>query len=279
VPSRIATGLVDWAIATPDRWAVADTRGPLTFDDLETRVGVLAACLLEQADLAVLDGRATLPIIVGYDTESLIAIQAAIRASLSFAPLDSTLPPAVVADIVMRMGDPATAIASRPEYATSLPAGLRPVVVPRGAASAAGPQPVVAGDRAMVVFTSGSTGRPKGVLFDWSALDALHDRTVSVMAAGDPLARTSSLSPFSFTAGILRAITPSAGPFAYIRDPAAVDPIDLLEEVEAQELTVVALTPGGPASRARRGWSIDQSRHWPCCARAQTRHASATQSP
>jgi acyl-coenzyme A synthetase/AMP-(fatty) acid ligase/thioesterase domain-containing protein len=240
-PLLVATDLVRRAAAEPIRIAARDERRAVTFAELDALAGTLATTLLEHR--AELGPDAYLPVVCGRDVESVIAMHAAMRAGLPFAPLDASSPPAMLAELLARTGDPRIAVVTRPEQAALLPAVVTVLEVPTGPGVATAPQPVCLEGPGAVLFTSGSTGRPKGVLLDWDGID----NGVTVRRGDhpdqDPRGSVLITSPFTFLGGFYWVTNMCTGPSLSIADPTAVDPVGLLERIDRERITVVSVVP------------------------------------
>src|SRR5881409_2297630 len=94
-PSAMATGIVHWAARDPDRPAFVDVQRVLTVGEVDAAASALAARLLDGASPTTDSG--WLPALVDRSLESTIAMHGAIRAGWAWAPIESHLPPALVA--------------------------------------------------------------------------------------------------------------------------------------------------------------------------------------
>ena len=140
--------------ATPERVAVRDTAGALTFAGLEARTAALAGVLVERG--VVRGDRVGVSVPRG--SGLLVALLAVWRAGAAYVPLD----PAYPADRLAHMASDA---AVRTTVTPDDLAGTLDAAAPTTAhdASAHTDVPVSADDAAYVIYTSGSTGLPKGV--------------------------------------------------------------------------------------------------------------------
>jgi acyl-coenzyme A synthetase/AMP-(fatty) acid ligase/thioesterase domain-containing protein len=239
----MATGLVDWAAREADRAAVVDVGRTLTLGELEAAAAVLAARLLDGARRS--GGEQWLPVVVDRSVASPVALHGAIRAGCAFAPIESTLPRELVAELFARLGHPDRAIVADPAYAQLLPTGVEPITAwGHGAVGAAPPQPVDHDAPGDVLFTSGSTGRPKGVVLPWRVLDGRVEGAQEFGPHGDhrPWAE-GFVQPFGFAAAFRRVALPSVGRTLCIADPTTMSVDDLLDWLAEQQIDSVSLPP------------------------------------
>ncbi|MFD4636245.1 amino acid adenylation domain-containing protein [Lentzea sp. NPDC058436] len=140
--------------SAPERVAVRDTAGALTFAELETRTAALAAVLVARG---VRRGD-RVGVSVPRGSGLLVSLLAVWRAGAAYVPLD----PAYPADRLEHM---ATDAAVRTTVTPEDLAGTRDVAAHTTVAvvGAHTDVPVSADDAAYVIYTSGSTGLPKGV--------------------------------------------------------------------------------------------------------------------
>jgi len=236
----VATGLVDWAARTPQRVAVHDRERALTFEEVAGLAGTCARMLVERTGERHAD-EPVIPIIVQRNVAGIVALLGACCSGIPFAPIDAALPPAAVAELLVRLGGPPLALLTHPDQRRLVPTGTDPVPFPDDVRDPVAPQPVCAEDRSMVVFTSGSTGRPKGVVLDWR----LHDARVDAprRQRRPPLAHLPNLAPLHWTAGTGTAIDIATGSSVGMIDPSRLDPLALLEELDRQQFPQIALVP------------------------------------
>jgi amino acid adenylation domain-containing protein len=154
----------------PQRTAVRDTAGALSFAALDRRTAALA----EELRRSGIGRGDRVGVCLPRGTDLLVALLAVWRAGAAYVPLDPAYPADRLAFMADDAGLGALVTASRPAW---LPAGV-PAIAPAGADPApAAPAFVdteVTGlDPAYLIYTSGSTGRPKGVLVPRGAVAAL----------------------------------------------------------------------------------------------------------
>ena len=250
-PTGIATGLVHFARIRPDRRALWSDARTLTYAELEALASTLAGTLLDHFPAVGTGSRPLLPLVVGYNVESVVAVQAAARAGLAYVPIDAGSPPAFVRDLFPRLGHPAVAVITRPEQAALLPDGVLPLLVPTEPGPGADPQPVDGSDLGLVAFTSGSTGRPKGVAISWDALWS-HNREILLDPDEPDPAPAALMTPLSYVFGQVRTLVPSLGCPASVIDPLALSPVDFLERFDRDRIRVIMSVPSLINSLAAR---------------------------
>ena len=106
-------GLHHYALRKPDRIAIRIGNRSLTYGELESRVGSLARCVLEDlTDLGEDIDRSDLivPVFVDRGIESVVALHAMLRTGVGFALLDSALPASVVVNRWEQIGRPSMAV-------------------------------------------------------------------------------------------------------------------------------------------------------------------------
>ncbi len=251
-PSAIALAMARRVQAEPHRVAARDQGRQLTFAELDALAGTLAARLVERTASGGLSRDAVLPIIVSRSVESVVAIHAAIRAGLPFSAVDDSTPPAMLADLLARLGGPRVGVVARPDRAVGLGRHVDWLPVPSTASDSIPPQPVDPQGRALVMFTSGSTGRPKGVLADWADLDLAGLFVGAPTEEDNPAFTVMTPTPFSFLAGLRRAWQLPVGPTLSIIDPAAVGPVDMLERVDREGVQILLATSSLASALADR---------------------------
>ncbi len=245
-PCRIAQALIDHAAADPDRVIMWDRERALTYAQLDGLVGTLAAELDQRRGLLGPSG--LVPMVVGRDVASAVAVHAALRAGVGFVPIDSALPPAAVERLLGRIDDPQVAVVATAAYAGTLPSGIEAVVVPSDPGPGIGPRPVERDGIGMVTFTSGSSGEPKGVISPWWAFESYWAPMSAATPAGATDYRAVSLLAPSFAAGVVTVLRPAFGAAVSIVDPTSLDPMSLLETFDRERLNLVVLVPSLVAS-------------------------------
>ena len=239
------------AEGTPGGLAIIDQRRAVDHQELHSASGALAAQLLMRSSE---HGSLTwLPILVDRSIESCIAVLAALRAGIPFAPIDAATPPRRVTELFSRLGGPPVAVVASMVTGTLVPDGVE-ALSPLGHRDAQPPLMAVdPGAPAVVVFTSGSTGAPKAVVRPWRMFspepDGFADK--GPIEAGSIL-RHGLLLPLSFSAG-LNVLAPLRGRSLHIADPSAMSGDHLLRWLAEQQVESLEVPPSLAATLARLG--------------------------
>ncbi|MBF6327048.1 non-ribosomal peptide synthetase [Nocardia transvalensis] len=183
--------------------------------------------------------------------ESFVAVWAALRAGVTYVPLDPRAPQARLteilgeANVTALLCDPA-----RIETARAIAGDIRilPVCARAGEAHLLpGPihhvEPVHADQPAYITYTSGSTGRPKGVA--QSSENALaHAVCYAQRLRIGPDDVVAAPARYTFDAGILNSFGAAvAGAELHVIDPHLFSPSALRAEIESAGVTVLHCTP------------------------------------
>jgi len=247
----MATGIVAWSARDPDRVAFVSPQRTLTLGEVDHLVGALAARLLDGGPNEA-DRVPWLPVIVDRSLESAVALHAAIRAGVAFAPIESHLPPDLVADMFARLGHPERAVVAQSGYAELLPAGVTPIPVVGHPAASTEPQPVDHDAAGGVFFTSGTTGRPKGVVIPWGSLEGRVERATRDGPLPDVGTwRESLVYPFGFLAAVRPMALPCVGRTLCVADPSAMTVDELLDWLDGRRVDVVNFPPSLTAAVLR----------------------------
>ena len=219
VPGPIANVIErfrDVAAAVPDRVAVADAGGSLTYAELDRLTTALVAVL----DRELPAGDAPVGVFVGHRADAVVLALAVVKSGRVLVMLDQHLPAARLRHVI-EIGGIATVISDEgvgsaghepPELAETGVDVLAWGEV-RAAADAMSTQDLESvdlerglrrrgRDTVVVVFTSGSTGKPKGVVVTHDQLlnDVAHIGRSFRMSPDD---RNALVFPLSFVAGIV----------------------------------------------------------------------------
>ena len=235
--------VIDAANARPTAVAAACDDERLTWEQLDGRVGRLAAALIQ-----VGVGRGDrVGIYLHKSLESLVAVHGILRAGAAYVPIDPLAPAETIAGIVEDCG--ITALVSHEPKRAGIER-LRPLVPPvtvlglgpgqgeseRGFVTwddvdgldPIAPVSVLSDDLAYVMYTSGSTGKPKGIMHTHRS--GLSYATMSAELYGlGPADRMANFSPlhfdmstFEILAGVVAGARIVLVPEQYLRFPASL---------------------------------------------------------
>lgn len=233
----IAVGLTAWAARTPDRVAVRDDDGVLTFAELDALAGTVARMLRDAGASGT-----TVPVFLGRDRWSVAALHGVVRAGVPFAPLDAGAPPTATGEHVARLGPPAVAVVTGPAGRGLLPAGCAVVETPRRSADPVPPAGGPLHEPLLVVFTSGSSGRAKGVVHDAATFDAILAGFAERSPVG-PDEHVAHLLPLHWIAGLVRALLPGLGSSIVLMSATDQDADTLVDRLAVERITVLPAAP------------------------------------
>ncbi|GAB3223861.1 class I adenylate-forming enzyme family protein [Mycolicibacterium hippocampi] len=193
------------AAGHPDRLALKDRQGELTFAELDDRVDAAARAMID----AGLTTSVPVLLVVGNDVDSLVAIHAALRIDAVVLLVPRSAGDAQVADIVHRTQAPFGAAPNwAPAGVGELSEQLRWVDVTKVTDSSGGGllRPSRAADEpSFVLFTSGTTSAPKGVAHSLSTLSKASSNYVAAAGlTGED--RIFLISPLASVTGVLQAV-------------------------------------------------------------------------
>ncbi len=239
---QVTTVLQARAAADPDGVVVIDEHGPVTLGALDALTGTFARVLCERLaprpHTTIGAGPSLLPIVVGSDRWSLVALLGAIRAGIPHAPLPTDLPAARLEALLDRLGRPTIALVN-PAFTGRLPDGvevLSPALVPDdpiAPRAVEDPEAV-----ACVLFTSGSTGRPKGVVYEWRNL-----AWMGASSPGDPVFHWGSVLPFHWAGGYFNVVRAAANATLSIVPPGLTNAETLLDWYDRMGVEIVSIPP------------------------------------
>ncbi|MET7751593.1 amino acid adenylation domain-containing protein [Micromonospora sp. NPDC005367] len=232
----------DVAAGSPDRVAVVDSRGVLTFAEVDAAANQLAHRLIAHGvgpeDLVGLHAERTADLVVG-----VIAI---LKAGAGYLPLDPTHP-MNRAQFVLDDADCRCVLADD-ENAAALAATGRTVVrfsdVSPDAPDTAPHVDVRPGNVAYVIYTSGSTGRPKGVVVSHANVMRLFETTAADFGFGpDDVWTLFHSIAFDFSVWELWGALLHGGRLVVVDYVTSRDPAAFLEVLRLQGVTVLNQTP------------------------------------
>ncbi|MER7759599.1 amino acid adenylation domain-containing protein [Streptomyces sp. NPDC097619] len=172
VPDTTLPALFEAQVArTPDRTAVTDDTGALTFAELDARANRLARHLLRLGA----GPERTVALAMPRSAELVVALWAVVKTGAAYLPVDLSHPPARV-HAMLEDALPLLVLTTA-KAADGLPAAVAPLAVddpdlrahvdaldPSAPTDADRPVPLRPGHPLYLIYTSGSTGRPKGVV-------------------------------------------------------------------------------------------------------------------
>jgi amino acid adenylation domain-containing protein len=233
------------ATARPDRPAVVDATGRLTYAELDLRSARLAGRLAESG----VGPGSCVAVLLDRSIEFVVAVQAILRAGAAYLPLDVAAPAERLAFVLADSGAAAVVTRGGSVVGGRVPAGPWHTVdvAARGAVVAdvePGPD-----DLAYVIYTSGSTGRPKGVELTHANLANLVDWHVDAfgITADD---RASQVASVGFDAAVWE-IWPhlAAGATVHVADEETRRSAPLLRDWLVAAQITVAFAPTAMAEQ------------------------------
>lgn len=252
---HVASRVWQLAATEPERIAITDRAGDMSYSALAANAGALAARL---RDLDV--RRGDMVAILGERSAALIAgVLGVLAAGAAYIPLDSRAPAArkralletarirhlLVAPDQAAMAAQLTEGARDPVHTMRL-AGDADAGAGRDGWETPGPLPVVPAERdlAYVIFTSGSTGVPKGAMVEWRGL---HNHLAAMVEElgleGDD--RIAFTAPLTFDISVWQMLAPlMAGARVCVFDQETlIDPEALGDKLVADRISVLQLVP------------------------------------
>ena len=257
--------LVEQMEATPDRVAISDVNGSLTYGELNETTAMMAGVIRAKMD-AINPAARYVALCIDRSKETTQAIIAIMRAGFGYVSLDPAQPDDRLRFIAEHSGAPLIiSQESKQEIFEGLEATVAaPEVFTDSAATPITGHLSTPSGAAWVIFTSGTTGRPKGV--EISQRNAARFLVMFKERYGivESDVFTASAS-FSFDYSTIENFIPlSAGARVYIvASSVLVEPSALVDLIEAEEITVFSQTPAAfqniiEVTRDRGGL-----KHWP----------------
>lgn len=251
--NNLGEALGDVARRTPECVALRDRSGTMTYGEFDERAGSLAAALLEALGGRTGPDAPVVPVLVGRDRWSALAVHAVVRAGLPLCTLDIDLPAAERDRRWERLGCAPVVLVGPEVAAVTLPGTVTVLRSDRGVDRPLAPQPVDPGGIAAVVFSSGSTGRAKGVVL---GRDVFHELERQVAGRGLGDAGDVTVSPMIHIGGLRRTLAIALGRSLEIIDPTLLGADELIDRLAAtglDELSIVTslarLTAGASGRR------------------------------
>jgi amino acid adenylation domain-containing protein len=257
------------AMRQPDRPAIYDEAGELTYGELDALSARAASAL---AELGVRSGD-RVGIWLSKSTQAVASMQGAIRIGAAYVPVDP-MSPSIRAATIMRDCQIRALVAPADRARSVLKGEL--TSVPLLAADSAGGQmawsdldhldeaaPTDAGsedDLAYILYTSGSTGVPKGVCISHRNAMAFVEWATREVGAG-PEDRFSNHAPFHFDLSVfdLYAAFLSGGQVAIVSEHHAYAPRALVDFVADQRITVFYAVPSALILMAQQGGLLERA--------------------
>ena len=237
-PGLLHEGFTRQAEHHPERTAVVDASGQLSYGDLLAAADTIA-CALDEA--GVRPG-AVVGVLATRDRHQVAAVLGVLLAGCAFLPLDQQLPAARIARS-LRHAQAAALVAHDLAPAAAVPGGCPVILV--GPALAAGRRHAPSGvrasetDPAYVIYTSGSTGEPKGVMISHqAALNTIAD--ISERFGVGPHDRVLGLSSLGFDLAIYDLFgTLAAGAALVLAGPGTEhDPVSWARLITQDQVTI-----------------------------------------
>lgn len=226
---------------TPDRTAVIDDQGTLSYFELEAEASSWAARLYARG----VRGGSRVGVSIGRSRMMLPVLLGVLKTGAAYVPLDPTFPKERLAYMVEDAG--LRWVVTERALAANLPDGDYEKIVRDEASAqydAAEPAVIAAEDTAYVIYTSGSTGQPKGV-------QVPHRAVVNFLEsmAREPGCtlndRVVALTTLSFDIAVLELFLPLTVGAATVvaSSTAAKDGAELARLVERHSATLLQATP------------------------------------
>lgn len=230
----------------PERVAVHDSQGALTYRELDARIEALV-CLLRNHGFRTGD---RLVIWCPKSRRGVIAMQAALRLGGAYVPVDPQGSPLRAARIVRDCEAAAVIVGEGMAFPLDAASPCRPVVIgggsgidwPSTATGTSEPDPATStasDDLAYILYTSGSTGTPKGVCISHAAALAFVDWAVRTLEANEE-DRFANHAAFHFDLSVLDLYAAFAvgGAVHLVPEQLAYRPAKLVEFITERGITI-----------------------------------------
>ncbi|WP_261720613.1 non-ribosomal peptide synthetase [Streptomyces sp. FZ201] len=232
------------ATRTPHEVAVEANGARLTYRDLDSESGALAAELAE----AGVGPETVVPVLMERSAELVVSLLAVLKAGGAYMPVHTAYPLARMREVVARATGPVLLVDAAHRTHTLVtdrdPDGPVPVEVVLGTRDPGGwrPVPTAPEAAAYVMFTSGSTGEPKGItVTHQGVVDLALDPSWQV----GPRDRVLFHSPHAFDASTYEIWAPLLnGGRVVVAPPGELDAHALRELIERHGITHLSLTAG-----------------------------------
>jgi amino acid adenylation domain-containing protein len=235
-PRSLRDALGEVALALPERVAMSDDDGTLTYEDLLPAVDRVASAVAAQT------GTSAVTVVVEHGIEAAVAILGVITAGRIAVPVDARDPLERLAAIHHDAMSSLVVTNQRCVTAARSLAGGSPVLVTEHLPDAEPPEPIGAGP-ALLLFTSGSTGTPKGVAIGGESIvtNALQFAFVHGLTPEDRMAVPGSLAFGASLTRVFAALV--SGARACLYDLRERGPGGIAEWVNANGITVMLFVP------------------------------------
>jgi fatty-acyl-CoA synthase len=238
----LAAWLDDHAARAPERAALVDESGVLSYAALARRVAAMAHHLKHAHGIRAGDRIALLAL---NRSDTLVLLFACARLGALLVPLNWRLAPPEHAFILRDSG--ATLLIHEPEFDATgrlAPPDCRCVALPLEVGDGARPDDPAVGDEArlMIVYTSGTTGHPKGAVLTQGALrwNARNGVAIHGLSATD---RVLTTIPLFHVGGLNIQTVPALSVGATVHLHRRFDPAETLGAIAAARITVSVLVP------------------------------------